>query len=124
MTDVWKILNEKIKGVGGAWTAYMAVGSFALYLLGYLSLRFQLTVLGIGTDLTVLDERYLFAGARFMIYLVSAVPIVVLVALALSAVIYLPYRILPGAFGQKFGVWFPVARKKCRKGLLLPIECA
>ena len=57
MADLWDTLGERIKAVGGSWAAYTAVGSFVLYVLGYLALRFHLTALGIGTDLAVLDER-------------------------------------------------------------------
>jgi hypothetical protein len=96
VADLWQDLGDKIKGLAGAWTAYTALGSFTLYLLGYLTLRFHLTTLGVGTDLAVLDERYLFAGTRFLVYLVSSVPIVVLIGLVLSAVAYLPYRLLAG----------------------------
>ncbi len=84
MTGLWQSLHEKIKMIGGVWATYTALGSFVLYLLGYLSLRYQLTVLGIGTDLAILDERYLFAGARFMVYLVSTVPTVLLLLLLFS----------------------------------------
>ena len=95
MADFWKGLSDNVKELGRNWTAYTAVGSFALYLLGYISLRFHLTALGIGTDLAVLDERYLFAGAKFLVYVVSSVPIVILVVLVLAAFVYLPYRAFP-----------------------------
>jgi hypothetical protein len=84
-----------VKDLAGRWTAYTAFGSFALYLLGYLALRFHLTALGVGTDLSVLDERYLFTGARFVVYLAAAVPsAMVLLALA-GAVAFLLARALP-----------------------------
>ena len=72
------------------WRAYQALGSdWAKYprrqlpalRFGYLALRFHLTAIGVGTDLAVLDERYLFAGARFLVYLVSSVPSMLLVGL-------------------------------------------
>src|SRR2546425_5893728 len=88
MADLAQSFADRVKAIGGSWTAYTAVGSFVLYVLGYLALRFHLTVLGIGTDLSVLDERYLFAGAKFLVYLVSTVPIVVLLGLVLAAVLY------------------------------------
>jgi len=74
VADGWTVLSDRVKTLAVDWTAYAALGSFVLYLLGYLTLRFHLTVLGIGTDLNVLDERYLFAGAKFLVYLVSTVP--------------------------------------------------
>jgi hypothetical protein len=54
--------------------------------LGYLALRFHLTAIGVGSDLAVLDERYLFTGARFAVYLVAAVPSILLVASPLAVV--------------------------------------
>ena len=101
MADLWKGLSETVKNLAGTWTALIAVGSFGLYLLGYLVLRFHLTALGIGTDLNVLDERYLFAGAKFLVYLATSLPLVVLIVLVLAALIYLPYRILPTRFRTK-----------------------
>lgn len=98
MADVLQTLGERIKAIGGSWAAYTAVGSFVLYVFGYLALRFHLTALGIGTDLAVLDERYLFAGARFLVYLVATVPGIVLLGLLLLAVLWLPYRLLPAAW--------------------------
>lgn len=108
MTDLWKELGERVKQLAGTWTAYTALGSFFLYLLGYLSLRFHLTAIGIGTDLAALDERYLFAGAKFLVYLVASVPIVVLLVLILAATVYIPYRsacwIIPGNIRKKLNV--------------------
>lgn len=82
--------------MGGAWPSIAAAGTFALYLFGYLALRFRLTFLGIGTDLAVLDERYFYEGAKFVVYLVSAVPSLLLIALVLGAVIWAPYRLFRG----------------------------
>ena len=78
MADLTQTVAERIKLIGGSWTAYMAVGSFVLYVLGYLALRFHLTALGIGTDLAVLDERYLFTGARFLVYVAASMTSAVL----------------------------------------------
>jgi len=47
--------GEKGKKVEGAWAALAAIGSFILYFLGYLTLRFHLTAFGVSTDLAVLD---------------------------------------------------------------------
>jgi len=88
-------LGEKLRGLVTGWTSYTAFGSFLLYLVGYLALRFHLTALGVGTDLAVLDERYLFTGARFVVYLVSTMPIVVLLALVVLGVVYVPFRLMP-----------------------------
>jgi hypothetical protein len=87
MPNVWEEIWEKIKQLLGGWASLVALGTFLLYLLGYLSTRYYLTVLGIGTDLTVLDERYFFAGARFLVYLLSTIPVLVLFALVPAAII-------------------------------------
>src|SRR5215831_12986441 len=93
MATRWKELSDTIKDVAGSWAAYIAMGSFGLYFLGYLSLRFHLTALGIATDLAVFDERYLFAGARFLVYLVASLPNVLLLVLVLSLPTVIPYRL-------------------------------
>src|SRR2546427_6107408 len=85
MADLAQSFADRVKAIGGSWTAYTAVGSFVLYALGYLALRFHLTALGIATDLAVLDERYLFTGARFLVYLVASIPIILLIGIALWA---------------------------------------
>ena len=95
MTDLLENLGERAKSFADDWTKY-GVGSFLLYVLGYLALRFHLTALGVGTDLAVLDERYLFTGARFLVYLVASVPIILLVGLivwALSRIVPVRARI-------------------------------
>ena len=74
MADLLDDLGARISALGSNWTKYSVVGSFVLYVFGYLAVRFHLTAIGVGTDLAVLDERYLFAGARFLVYLVSSVP--------------------------------------------------
>ncbi|HEX2457950.1 MAG TPA: hypothetical protein VHI99_29910 [Vicinamibacterales bacterium] len=93
--DLLHDLGERISALVGDWTKYTVVGSFLLYVAGYLALRFHLTAIGIGTDLAVLDERYLFTGARFLVYLVSAVPNILLVALPIVGLGWLAERMLP-----------------------------
>jgi hypothetical protein len=84
---------EKVKALVPVWAAFTTVATFLLYLVGYLSLRFHLTTLGVGTDLAVLDERYVFTGARFFVYLFSTVPIIVFFALLLAIPLSLIYLI-------------------------------
>ncbi len=105
MADVLEQLNERIKAVGGDWTKYTVVGSFLLYVVGYLALRFHLTAIGVGTDLAVLDERYLFTGMRFLVYLVSTVPSVVLLALPVAAAGWAVSRLLPAAARAGAATW-------------------
>jgi hypothetical protein len=105
MGELLQDLNERIKALGGDWTKYTVVGSFILYVVGYLSLRFHLTTLGIGTDLAVLDERYLFAGARFLVYLASLVPIVVLMALPIGVIAWAAIKLMPKAIRLRGREW-------------------
>ncbi|MBI1764502.1 MAG: hypothetical protein HYR56_24015 [Acidobacteria bacterium] len=81
MTNTYDELTAKLKELSSGWAGYATLGSFALYAAGYLALRFHLTTLGVGTDLSVLDERYVFTGARFLIFFASLLPNVVLVSL-------------------------------------------
>jgi len=78
--------TERLKDLAGSWPGYLTVGSFVLYLLGYFCIRFHLTTLGIGTDLTVLDERYLFAGAKFLVYLFSTLANIIFICILLAIV--------------------------------------
>ena len=87
--------DGKEKKPEGRWALFTGIGSFVLYLFGYLSLRFHLSVLGVDTGLSVLDERYLFAGAQFLVYLVSSVPLaLILVFCARWIWKLLPFRVL------------------------------
>ena len=70
------------------------IGSFVLYVLGYLTIRFHLSVLAAGTDLEIIDERYLFAGAKFVVYLVSAGVTLLLLLLVPAALAYGAFRLL------------------------------
>lgn len=103
--DILQQLNERIKTLGGDWSKYTVVGSFLIYLVGYLALRFHLTVIGVGTDLAVLDERYLFTGARFLVYFVTSVPILVLLALPVGAAGWTVSRLLPAAARASTCTW-------------------
>ncbi len=95
MPSGWDNIAERLGGVLGRWTAFTALGSFIIYLLGYLALRFQLSTYGVATNLDVWDERYLFAGCRFLVYLVASVPNFLLIVIAVVAVLYLGSRLLP-----------------------------
>jgi len=88
-------LTEKLGSLAGKWPAYAAFGSFLLYVLGYLTLRFQLTTYGVATNLDIFDEKYLFAGCRFLVNLVSALPSILIIVLVLAAVGYVPYKLVP-----------------------------
>ena len=106
MNDYWENLAKRVQELGFHWSAYMVLGTFGLYLLGYLTLRFHLTALGIGVDLSVLDERYLFTGAKFLIYLVSAIPSLVFILVLAGAPIYLIFKILPSSIRSRLSDYF------------------
>lgn len=91
--NVERVGLEQVKTWVGGWTAYAALGSFLLYLMGYLSLRFQLSAWGVKADLSVFDERYLFAGASYLVYSVAIIPVLILLALILAALAYAIYRV-------------------------------
>src|ERR1700730_11202411 len=95
MAQPWNDFTAKMGSLAGKWTGFAALGSFVLYLLGYLTLRFQLSTYGVATNLDIFDEKYLFAGCRFVVYLVSAVPNILIILLVLAAIGYLPYRLAP-----------------------------
>jgi hypothetical protein len=93
--DLLRDLGQRVGALVGDWTKYTVVGSFLLYVAGYLALRFHLTAIGVGTDLAVLDERYLFTGARFLVYLVSSVPSILIVVLPILGLGWIAERLLP-----------------------------
>jgi hypothetical protein len=105
MADVSSNFVEKLGGVAGKWSAFAALGSFLLYLLGYLTLRFQLSTYGVATNLDLLDEKYFFAGCRFLVYVVSSVPNILIVVLVLVAIGYVPYALTPTAVRDRLGHW-------------------
>ena len=105
MADLLQELNERAKAISASWASYSVLGSFLLYLCGYLALRFHLTMIGIGTDLAVLDERYLFTGARFLVYLTAAVPSIVLIALPLWAAGWSVSRLASSTARARASAW-------------------
>jgi hypothetical protein len=118
MAELWSDFAEKLGSVAGKWTAYAAFGSFLLYLLGYLTLRFQLTTYGVATNLDLFDEKYLFAGCRFLVYLVSSVPNVLILVLLLAAIGYIPYKLTPSSVDDRVKRW---ASAWCAAPLHLPL---
>jgi hypothetical protein len=105
MTELLDNLTEKLGSLAGKWTTYAAFGSFLLYLLGYLTLRFQLSTYGVVTNLDIFDEKYLFAGCRFLVFLVSSVPNILIIALVLAAIAYLPYKLVSISIRERLKHW-------------------
>lgn len=90
--DTWSGIAQRLKGVPAQWATYSVFGSFVLYVMGYLATRFYLTAYGLVTDLSVLDERYVFSGARFLVYVVSGLTTVLLVGMVLGGLGYVVWR--------------------------------
>ncbi len=118
MPELWNDFTDKLGSLAGKWTAYAAVGSFLLYLLGYLTLRFQLSTYGVAADLDIFDEKYLFAGCRFVVYLVSAVPNILIIVLVLAAIGYVPYKLVPVSLKDRMKRW---VSSWCAPPLHLPL---
>lgn len=121
VADLLQDLSERLRALGSDWTKYTVVGSFLLYLLGYLALRFHLTAIGIGTDLAVLDERYLFTGARFLVYLVSSVPNIILIGLPAWLVLWGAWRLVPDGIRGKTYDWFRQPLRLTVLGILFSV---
>jgi hypothetical protein len=115
-------LHDALKALAGSWAAYSALGSFALYLAGYLALRFHLTTLGLGTDLAVLDERYVFTGARFLIFLGALLPAVVLLSLLLLAIYWLLARVARiRVLGERMRAWWAQPSRLALLGIVVAV---
>jgi hypothetical protein len=121
MTNPIEQLGQQIKTLGGEWAKFSVVGSFLLYVVGYLALRFHLTAMGVATDLAVLDERYLFTGARFLVYTVSSVPNIVLVALPFALLWAVLRRVLPEARTSAAADWLRRPQRLALIGILFSV---
>jgi hypothetical protein len=121
MTNPLEQLSQQIKTLGGEWAKFSVVGSFVLYVVGYLALRFHLTAMGVATDLAVLDERYLFTGARFLVYTVSSVPNIVLVALPFALLCAVLRRVVPEAWTAGIAGWLQQTTRLALIGILFSV---
>jgi hypothetical protein len=113
-TELIQGSKEEGKKPEGRWAVLTALGSFVLYLFGYLSLRFHLSTFGVATDLAVLDERYLFAGAQFLVYFLCSIPIVLLFALPF----YWLLRRLPSAVIKR---WLSTPNRLLIAGVVISV---
>src|ERR1035438_5199406 len=96
MPDIFDKVPEKLGAIAGKWTAYAAFASFLLYALGYLTLRFQLSTFGLAVDLDLFDEKYLFAGCRFLVFLVASLPSILIILLVPAAIVYFLLQLISG----------------------------
>jgi len=95
MTGVAKSLQEKLDAVSGGWVSFAAVGALALHAMGFLSLRFHLAALGVRTDLSLLDSRYVFEGANCLVYLLAALVLLLFLLLVAGLGLFLLSRLVP-----------------------------
>jgi hypothetical protein len=54
---------------------WSGLGAALIYVLGYLSLRYHLSLLGVDTGLSELDSRYLFSGLQALMYFITTTPL-------------------------------------------------
>jgi hypothetical protein len=102
MQNIGRTIANQFKSYAASWAGYSAFCSFLLYLLGYLVTRFELTMLGVARNLDVLEERYFFAGAKFVVYLLATVPSLLLLLLVPAAIVCLVWRLLPAQLRSRF----------------------
>ena len=104
MSDESNGVSGKATELVGKWTGYSALGSFLLYLTGYLTLRFQLYTYGVAANLDAFDEKYLFAGCRFLVFLGMTLPSILLLLVVTLLPLYGVYHILPASLRSRLSV--------------------
>jgi len=101
VADATSEFVERVASVASKWPAYAGFGTFMLYLFGYLTLRFQLNTYGVATNLGVFDEKYLFAGSRFLVYLGMTLPNLLFIAAIVALLLAIPFRLMPGPVRER-----------------------
>lgn len=112
MADLWHDFAARLDGLAGKWPVYGAFGTSLLYLFGYLALRFQLYTYGVSTNLDGFDEKYFFAGCRFLLFLGMTIPSIVLVLAVLALPLYVVYRLVPAALRSRSSYVFHACLKR------------
>jgi hypothetical protein len=101
MPDVSNGWSDKLGNIAGKWPVYSAAGTFLLYLFGYLALRFQLSAYGVAVNLDAFDEKYLFAGCRFVLFLSMTLPSILMILAIVLLPLYSAYRIAPASLRSR-----------------------
>jgi hypothetical protein len=122
MDDVWKLITEKLKVFREHWAIWSVIGTGALYLLGYLAIRFQLTMLGIGTGLDVLEAKYFFAGAKFTVYLLATLPSLVLLLLPVASIIWITIKLFSTVARKRGNLFLDAALTRFREWWRNPLR--
>jgi len=120
-------LGNKLGSIAGKWAGYSALGTFLLYLFGYLALRFQFYAYGVSTNLDAFDEKYLFAGCRFVLFLTLTLPNILLILAVVLLPLHCLYRVTPFSWRSRLNApvshWFsrpyPLRLVGCVLALLL-----
>jgi len=110
--DFKNVIEKTSKDVS-SWAAIIAVGSSLTYLLGYLSLRFHLTAIGIWTDISLFDEKYFFEGAKFTIYFLYSLPILFSILLLFYLLFYILSRLFKN-LREHINEYFLLIKNYCR----------
>jgi hypothetical protein len=98
-------MGENLSGLAAKWTGYAALGTGLLYLFGYLALRSQLSVYGVAIGIDGFDEKYLFAGGRFFEYLVATIPSILILAIMVALLTYVPFKLIPAGVKTRVKEW-------------------
>ena len=125
MAEPWHGFTGTLDNVAGKWAGYAAVGTFLLYLFGYLALRFQLYTHGVAVNLDAFDERYLFAGWPFLVFLAMWIPSLLLILTILLLPVYWVYRVIPATLRSRLSSpvtrWLKQAHVPLVAGCVLPL---
>jgi hypothetical protein len=97
MEDLWHGFAAKLDELAGKWPGYGTLGTLLLYLFGYLALRFQLYTYGVSTNLDAFDEKYFFAGCRFVLFLGMTIPSLLLILAVVLLPLFVSYRAVPAS---------------------------
>lgn len=71
-------IETRFTNLAGGAALALSVATAMLHGIGYLSLRFRLQALGVEVGQGVIDERFLFEGARCLMQILTTVPLLVL----------------------------------------------
>jgi hypothetical protein len=110
MPSLTGLVAEALGSAVAKWSVFTGIWTCVLYGIGYIALRFQLTALGVGTDLAVLDERYLFEGTKFLLLVITTIPLGVLLGLPIAALVWVVVRAVPVVRGAAARWWSVPAR--------------
>lgn len=80
-------LSNVLQGVGKTWASIGAIVVAMLYAMGFVALHFHFLVLGIKTEVLLIDTGYLAAGGRALLWLTLVTAIVGIPAVLLTRLV-------------------------------------